>query len=335
MLRGELVESISKVLSAIRESRVLDFLQMMPRRSERSELDQGELDALRRQIPLGPEVFRVFQRYAVAAHGFGPVERQVAELFDLQRLADPDFWARLTLGPASDSELRYHAELAVSGAKRLNLLLGLVAPEATEVPVVRVTEGALERLLILVVEEKGQLSRPARLINVLQGVTAIYEAHAVLLSVPPESLLVATCDSGSDKAFDFLGVATAIQALKETIFSLWDRVAFFRERKVLISIQLVAEALPVLSEISALAERNAIGPEQAEILRRKVIEGATQLVEAGAIPPELPALGHRNIRVLASPEPKLLSTSLSGTVEETLKPQPAQEPPKRRRRKKP
>ncbi len=333
MLRGELVEAIAKVLSALRESRVIEFMQILPEFVGRAERERAELGDLRHRT-FGPEAFRVFHHYAVAAHTFGPVERKVAELFELQRLAEPDFWAMLVMDPRADPDLSHYADVAMRGAKRLSSLHELVAPETIELPAVRVTEGALERFSILVVEEKGQLSRPMRLVNVLQGVTAVYETHAVLLSVPVETLLVATCDSGSDKAFDFLGVASAIQALKETIFSLWDRVAFFRERKVFVSIQLIAEALPVLSEISALAERNAIGPEQAELLRRKVIEGATQLVEAGAIPPELPALGHRNIRVLAAPEPKLLSTSLPSTVEETPKPHPPQGSPKQRRRKK-
>ena len=334
MLRAELVEAINRVLSAVRESHVLELLQSMTERGERGERDRKEIDDFIRS-PYGPEVLRVFRRYAVAAHAFGPVERKIAEIFELQRLEDPDFWAGLMSGPRPGPEFLYYADPMVRGGKHLDSLYELVAPEVTEVPAARVPDRTLEKFSILVIEEKGQLSRPVRLVNVLQGVAAIYETHAILLSVPAETLLVATCDSGSDKAFDFLGVANAIQALKETIFSLWDRVAFFRERKVLVSLHLIAEALPVLSEISALAERNAIGPEQAEILRRKVIDGAIQLVEAGAIPPELPALGHRDLRVLAAPEPKLLSTSLPGTVEETPKPLPPRESPKRKRRRKP
>jgi hypothetical protein len=292
-----------------------------------------EPDEFLHRSPLGMEIMHIFQRYAVAAHAFGAVERKVAELFDLQHLAEPDFWASIIFRPMRGPESQAFIESAVRGAKGLASLQELVAPEAIEIPAPSAGQPAtaLERFSIIVIEDKGRLSRPARLVNVLQGVTSLYDIHAFLLSLPADTLLVAACDSGSDKAFDFLGVAKAIEALKETILSLWDRVVFFRERKLLVNVRLVAEALPVLAEISALAERKAIDPEQAEILRRQVIDGATQLVEAGAIMPELAAPTHRDFRALAVPEPKLLGAPQPTAAPES--PQTHQSSKRKRRRK--
>ena len=188
----------------------------------------------------------------------------------------------------------------IMGYENLKSLREMVGFEDTEAPTTS-AQGISDEMAgfsIIVVEERGQLSRATRLANVLHGVSSLYDAHAHLLSLPTDALLV--------KAFDFLGIARAIEALKETIVSLWDRVVFFRERKMHVNIRLVAESLPVLAQISALAEQNAIAPEQAELLRRQVIDGATQLVEAGAILPETTRGGKAEIRSLVAPETRLL-----------------------------
>ena len=59
---------------------------------------------------------------------------------------------------------------------------------------------------------------------------------------------VIACDSGSDKSFDFLGVATVIECVKELILSLWNRVIYFSEYRMSERIKLVAEALPVIEK---------------------------------------------------------------------------------------
>jgi len=91
--------------------------------------------------------------------------------------------------------------------------------------------------------------------------------------------------------------------------------------------RLVAESLPVLAEISSLAERKAIGPEQAEILRRQVIEGSTKLGEAGAIIPETALRPQTDLRAFAAPEPKLLAAPQTIVTVEPSKPA---RPPRRK-----
>ena len=325
MRRLEFLEAIDNVQHALSESHALEFLNMFSGSSRPDKEHAGPAGDPR----MAMEAMTVFQKYSVAASSFGTTENKVIEMFNLDVVGEPEFWTTLMFGHSPG--LQQKADLATLGFSQIKKLQGLLAPEEV-MPPGAPPKGAgrtVEKLSILVIEEKGHLSRPARLVNVLQGVTSLYDTHALLLDLPLDSLLVAACDSGSDKAFDFLGVAKAIQAVKDTILSLWDRVVFFRERKLVVQLQLVAEALPVLAEISSLAERKAIGPEQAEILRRQVITGASQLVEAGAIMPDL-TTGHlRGIRALAAPEPKLLAAP------EPPLPEPATEhrPAKTKRRK--
>ena len=329
MRRSELVTAVDTVSNAIEGSHIVEFLRMIAEHIRPEGKEAEGPDEFFRRGPMGMEVMHVFQRYSVAAHAFGPVEGKVAALFGLERLADPDFWSRLVVRPGRDPDFNRYIEQIAGAAKNLAAPQQLLTPARIEVPSAPTgqTAAKMERLSILIVEEKGRLSRPARLVNVLQGVASLYDTHAFLLSVPVDTLLVAACDSGSDKAFDFLGVAEAIQAIKETILSLWDRVVFFRERKLLVNVRLVAEALPVLAEISALAERKAIGPEQAEILRRQVIDGASQLIEAGGITLDLVATSHRDVRALAAPEPKLLGpAALTGPAAQ------GSDPPKPKRK---
>ena len=70
----------------------------------------------------------------MAAHGFGPVDRKLAELFDLHHLAEPAFWATL-LTTGRPPELRQDIiDVITRGIKAHEGLRVLLAPEAIEIP---------------------------------------------------------------------------------------------------------------------------------------------------------------------------------------------------------
>jgi hypothetical protein len=80
------------------------------------------------------------------------------------------------------------------------------------------------------------------------------------------------------------------------------------------SLELVASSLPILEKISKLEQEQSIGREQAEMVRRKVIEGVGQFLVCGAVIPEMTERSHFEPRDLMASEPKLLS---AGIPEET------------------
>lgn len=178
---------------------------------------------------------------------------------------------------------------------------------------------------LILAEPTGQHSKPERLVQAFLSVRKLYEVVAELEGVSADTLTVTSCDSGSDKTFDFLGVAKAITSLKELLLSLWDRVVFFREKQLAQRLDLVATSLPILERITALQQSQALGPEQAEIMRRKVIDGVGEFLETGSTIPEMNGRSRFEPRQLMAPEPKLLTTgdgiSERGVQEEALTPE--------------
>ncbi len=92
---------------------------------------------------------------------------------------------------------------------------------------------------------------------------------------------------------------------------MYDRIIFFRERKHAERIELVSQSLPVLQKLGELEKERAIEPEQAELIRRGLLEGVTKFMSSGATIPEIEMMPQFDSRQLMSVEPKLLSASIS------------------------
>ncbi|MEZ0610150.1 hypothetical protein ACAW74_16660 [Fibrella sp. WM1] len=146
------------------------------------------------------------------------------------------------------------------------------------------------------------------MIKALSSVNLFYETIAQILGHNENDLSVVAIDSGSDKSFDFLGAAKVVTSLKELIIGLWDRVIFYREKKLHERIDLITKALPVIENINTLEKEEKIGREQAEILRRNIFTGANDFILAGAILPEFEQHSTYSPRKLMAPEPKLLNS---------------------------
>jgi hypothetical protein len=109
------------------------------------------------------------------------------------------------------------------------------------------------------------------------------------LSRAESDLIVTACDSGSDKLFDFAGLADVVQKIKEIIESVWDRAIFHRERKLSERLELISKSLPIVEQISALQNNGNIAPELAENIRRKITSGVIGFLETGCLIPEIQA----------------------------------------------
>ncbi len=135
----------------------------------------------------------------------------------------------------------------------------------------------------------------------------MYSVFATLEGHSDSDLSVLACDSGSDKSFDFLGIAKLMEEVRKLVVAIWDRRVFFRHMHVSQCVGLIAESLPVIEHIHKLKESGALGPEQAELLKRRTIESATKFLESGAIIAEMDVNATQSPRMLMRPEPKLLT----------------------------
>lgn len=92
MRKLELVKAIDRVLSALYEGDAIDFLEMSSHFRERETPKAERMDP---HGPFGATLLHVFQRYSVAASSFGPIERELCEIFQVDVLSDSEFWTGL------------------------------------------------------------------------------------------------------------------------------------------------------------------------------------------------------------------------------------------------
>jgi hypothetical protein len=57
--------------------------------------------------------------------------------------------------------------------------------------------------------------------------------------------------------------------IKGIILSLWDRIIYFREQQFFQRLEFIAKSLPIIDHIGELGKSKKLGPEEAELLRRK------------------------------------------------------------------
>jgi hypothetical protein len=298
MRRVELIRAVRTVLAALKESRVHEALAQVARTPDDQHARGALLGALR--------------EYTVRSAGFGSGERQVAAALDLEPLDDPAWWATAVSGGAGEGGRPAAAMLqtirtaGTSLPKLLNLLGNEAIQRSTAPPEKQSADGMLH-LEVIVIETELQRSSPVRLITALESIWLLYDAVAQMQRLPSNTLSVLSCDSGSDKAFYFLGLTPAIKGVRDVLMSVWDRVVFYRGRQAEARLAMIEKSLPALERIVSMRERELIGPEEAEILRRRVVAGVKKFLEAGCTLPEIESTDGARARALLTPSPKLLA----------------------------
>ena len=265
MRRKELVDATAELNQALSESliheRFVKFHELL--RQSRPDSRSSEASA---------DIFAALNSYSKLAQGFSEPASRIASILGLDRLDDARLWPELLEEP---NRVALHIRDITRAEATLPQIVELVRPEA----LVLIETSAQDRdskyqgndvLSVSVLENDQQFSSPERLASVLESVQLFYEVCATTIGEPLTGLSVIACDSGSDKSFDFLGAATVVECVKDLILSMWDKVVYFRERKMSERIKLIAEALPVIETISDLEKEHKMEPEQAEILRRNL-----------------------------------------------------------------
>lgn len=313
MRRTDLINSIQKISKAIKQSNIIEAVMPSPK-------SKGDFEGL----------LTIFQNYSELTKNLNEAERRILKIFNLDTLDNPKLWTKILA--STESESRDSLMKIRSGIRYFNEFLpGIIELLKQD----HVEYGASsqntssnqlnsnEKILLTVIlpEDDNEISSPERLIKVLESINLLYDTFAIIQNSANNDLSVAAIDSGSDKSFDFLGAAKLMEAVKELIIGLWDRVVFFREKQLSERLDLITKSLPIIEKINQLQENGSISPEQAEILRRNVGTAANNFISAGAIIPELSNFSTFNPRQLMTPEPKLLTNA----KEDTQKSQPSSE----------
>lgn len=304
MRRSEIIEGVNQVIDAIDESSIIKTYKSIFTAQKSS-----------RNVP---ELMLSFKVYAIAAHNFNSAARRIASILELDFLEDPALWAAVadTTSRVSSRGL----EKVVFAKNNLPQIVKLLDREYSNLnkdnsePII--SNGKEMKTLSVTVFESGNIfSSPQRLVNVLESVDTFYTACAFMNDESPDTLSVVACDSGSDKSFDFLGVAKVIECVTQLIENLWDRVVFYREKQLDVRLDLINKSLPIYEKISELQQGEKIERELAERLRRNISDGVNKFIESGASIPEIDVRSTYSSRSLLSPVQKLLVSAPEETTE--------------------
>jgi hypothetical protein len=297
MLRREILRATSNVLAALEESRLTSLFDSVANKKDRNR------------------ILSLFTGYIKLHDKLGDTEKRILSVLNLDCLSDVKFWTELITTEDEDmTEHCYDHDVFHSihfAQEHLPKILKLIERKSdakaadNEKPKTNTSADELGLLSVTVIEDREK-STPERLVLVLQSIDGLYRACACLAGEQETGLCVESCDSGSDKAFDFLGVAKVVEFVKEIILSFWDRVVYFREDKTGRRLELVAQSLPILDQISEMKEAGKLEPERAELLKRQIVDSVTKFGTAGATIPEIDRATFHNPRQLMKPEPKLL-----------------------------
>lgn len=301
MQRDTLRRAISRVVLDLRETGMGEmFAAAFERaRPSKDEARQQWLD------------FEVYQNFIVRAHNYSEVERRILIIMDLEGLLDPEFWQ--TLVSNADRSAFFTISQTIRFA--MNHLPRVIALLDRDYPTLEdFQEGHRPReytdkdiIRLVLSEEQQQFSSTERLILALTAIQSIYDIVHEVNRMSPDKLLVLGIDSGSEKLFDLLGIASAVAETKELILGLFDRLVFFKNISASKNIGTIAESLPVFGKIAELETSKAISPQEAELLRRKLANSIENFVNSGALIPEMRDTVIADPMVIMRPQPKLLS----------------------------
>ena len=316
MRRSELEKAVKNISDLIEEASLDVFL--------RDLLNVGRKQDKGLNIAIQAELFNVFKILIMKSQSFGKAEMEILKFFNLEQLFNHNVWTAFSEGDRDLISQTYFGinQITKFLPKFVKLLQQEYVQDAKKSPEALPPHFQGKALLTVILpEEHGQVSNAKRVIELIDSVNILYEAYIEINQEPYVPLILLACDSGSDKSFDFLGLAKAIEAIKEVVLSLWDRVIYFRERQHSERIKLVVETLPAIEKISGLEQEGKLGPEQAEKLRRQLIDGTSKFLETGAITEEIYGEARFEPRQLMAAAPKLLT----GSVEPELEPKPKSE----------
>lgn len=300
MRREKIQEAIAKVQTDIRSSGIISMLDKAIEQSRSGTKEKNDW------FSLSP-----FKRLTISQSIYSDAENRILEIFDLEILSELEFWESLSEGQdlgliyTTSGRIRFLME---HSPKILKLLeqehVSDVKTKSSDLPKELANK---ELITITLSEEEGQFSSTKRIISALDGLNKIYAGLSEFYGEEYEELILLACDSGSDKSFDILGIASGIEKLRGVITDIWDRVVFHRHNQHEASISLIASTLPIVQKVDDLVTSGSMDRVQGELLKRKLLDGGIKFLESGAITSDMEKNSLFNPRLLMKAEQKLLS----------------------------
>lgn len=302
MRRDTLRSAIATVVTDLRESGVREMMEAAIRPPAKEERESWMN-------------FAVIQHLLLSYSQYGEAEKKVVDILGVSEVYSPQFWQKLnTKLDRAIIATSQSVEFAVKNAPPLADLLKWNAVDELE-NTDSVSDTEASRLIHIVIpEDFSRITSPQRIITVINSITGLYEVCSHLQGDADTEFGIVALDSGSDKSIIFAGVGEAAAAVRGTISDVWDRVLMGRSVQAAAKLDLIAKSLPIMDRIKKSQDEGSISPEQAELMRRKAIECATGIVDAGAMTTELEQRDVPTPRTLIHEKQLLLTSQSRGSA---------------------
>jgi hypothetical protein len=284
MRRETLKRALSNVFSAIEASQAPNVFRYLsgPRREEKE-----------RSFP--PEFYRDalegYSKFMNAFGAFGPEERKILGIFELETLAVPDVWLTPIRVEGSKPTLYGRLRYVVETFPRFSMLLERGSDEE-EIALRPAQKGSstvfpTKRLTFFIRELETPTLTLRDFASIIGDIETIFQAVLKVSGEKGSDLVVVALDSGSEKSIDVVGIASAVDKLSGFMLEVWDRIRFARANKVRASIKTASEGLTLLNELRVSQEKGAVTPEEAEKLKRVLLKSVDDLFVKGVYTDEM------------------------------------------------
>ncbi|WP_315760427.1 hypothetical protein [Sphingomonas sp. Y38-1Y] len=171
----------------------------------------------------------------------------------------------------------------------------------------------LELQTVILTDEGDALSTPERVIELLSSISTIYQVLAKIEGVSENSIAVVGLDSGSEKSFDFLGVAKLMLELRETLQWVYNTIWFHKHNVTIKNLQVTGETLGVIQKISKMEADGQLDAESSARMKHGIFVGLERFANTGAYIPEM-KVQQESPALTMRPQHKLLTSNPAAMV---------------------
>lgn len=289
MLRAELISSVYNISNILEKSKATKFMNsaLMPNRSGESST-------------LVSDLFSSFAMLSSAYNNdFSDYEKEIVKQLGLEKIFKPEWWSIVQSIATGDKKVDLARSISREisrvrfAQENLPLVVGLLSREYDSSVYIKENlqnsdeKPTVDIISLFLPEEEGTVSSARRVANSIDSIILMYSAFALWHSLPENGLSIVSCDSGSDKQFDFTGLGEIVKEIKEFLLSAWSQIVFYKEKKFRERIEAVSSSLPVLEKLSDLEKDGKITRESSEMIRRNLISGIEKFLSTGCNIPEM------------------------------------------------
>lgn len=294
LLRSDIVDGVNNINYALSKSNMIDNLS----KSFSLYMDSNRDQSIDNYFGNLLESFYTYDR---ESSNFGDVEKSVIEICGLSLLSDIQWRSKfmsLLLKETKDSISNLHSLIGplITSLRNFRDLLpkisALLAPhDKLDEDFYKQNIGGSEEdagvLTLILPEKDGHPSSSTRVSKAIEVISAFYDVIATIKNEHNQRIFIVSCDSGSNKVFNFKGSGEILKGVKDIIISIWDKVITHRRDDYVNRLDAVKNTLPIINTVSEMERSGTISAQEAHRLNKIIMNSAANFLETGSIIPEL------------------------------------------------